>query len=202
MSDRQTQINKLKVLFESAAIKCPDLRDAVVMPEGNPNAGLVILGEAPGLEEEKAGRPFVGPAGELLKAAMLEAGYRKNDVWLTNVLKFRPEDTKKSRPGEVRTPTWDEITAFRFSLGRELQVIEPRLILCVGGTAIRAVLGDRTIKVTDNLQKVFVHPKLPVRVAVTYHPSFVLRTGGAGSYNYRLLVNDLKWAKQQASKPQ
>ncbi|MEM2926199.1 MAG: uracil-DNA glycosylase [Candidatus Bathyarchaeia archaeon] len=102
--------------------------------EGSPNAKLIFIGEAPGAEEDRQGRPFVGAAGKLLNDAMARAGIRREEVFITNVVKCRP-------PGN-REPKKEEAEACQIYLQRQMDVINPRFVCLLGNTAIRALLGS------------------------------------------------------------
>jgi DNA polymerase len=164
------------------AATLPVLRDAVrrcnacgicaratgpVMGEGNSTARIVLIGEQPGDEEDRAGRPFVGPAGQVLDTAIREAGLQRPDLYLTNAVKaFRFEERGKRRIHQ--NPRSSEIAACRPWLLAELQQVRPAAIVCLGASAAQSVLGR---KVTINAERGRMHGK----VAVTYHPSAILR---------------------------
>ncbi len=111
-------------------------RQQVVVGRGNPNARLLLLGEAPGAEEEACGQPFVGRSGRLLEAMLAAAGLdSERDLYITNVIKCRP-------PGN-RKPSRSEIEACRPWLERQIALVRPQLVLLVGATALEALLGIR-----------------------------------------------------------
>lgn len=172
-----------------------DLRDTFVYYDGNPDAAIVIVGEAPGEEEESAGLPFVGAAGRLLKDALIECGYRKRMVYITNILKFRPA-TKKGVGN--RPPKWREIRPFRKMLLKELGIVAPRVVICLGGSALRGVLGMEDLKIGQEISNVY--DMRGMLVAGTYHPSYAMRTGGRDSFAYRTMKETLAWAAKEARK--
>jgi len=110
-----------------------DLSTNLVPGEGNIDSQVVFVGEAPGRDEDKQGRPFVGSAGRLLNEALEKAGLKRSDVYITNVVKRRPP---RNRP-----PRKAEIALFLPYLLHELEIIRPRLVCLLGATAIRAVLN-------------------------------------------------------------
>ena len=112
--------------------------------EGDPRADIVLVGEQPGNDEDLAGHPFVGPAGRLLDAALARAGIDRRRLYVTNVVKHFK--WKREAGGKRRIhdkPRHDEVEACRPWLDRELWLIEPRVIVCLGVTAATAVLGRR-----------------------------------------------------------
>ena len=129
-------------LAESLAAECrtcrrcglADNRQQVVVGRGNPNARLLLVGEAPGAEEEACGQPFVGRSGRLLEAMLAAAGLdSERDLYIANVLKCRP-------PGN-RKPSRTEIETCRPWLERQIALVRPQLVLLVGATALEALLG-------------------------------------------------------------
>jgi DNA polymerase len=132
--------------------------------EGNPEADFVCVGEAPGQTEDETGRPFVGAAGQLLTKILAAIQFRREDVFICNVLKHRP-------PGN-RTPTPDEVRACRPFLEQQLALLRPRVILALGTSAAQALLGT-TQSLGALRGKVHRHHGIPV--IVTYHPAALLR---------------------------
>jgi uracil-DNA glycosylase family 4 len=137
----------------------------VVFGEGNPAAEVVIVGEAPGAEEERTGRPFVGPAGKLLDLLLMTAGFARDSVFICNVLKFRP-------PGN-RDPLPTEVMHCSVHLRAQLDAIRPRVLVTVGNFAARALLGTEA-GVTKLRRQVHKYNGIPL--LATYHPAFLLRS--------------------------
>jgi len=155
---------------------CPELaatRTTVVVgdpgPAGRP-ARLALVGEAPGAEEDRAGRPFVGRAGRLLDDLLAEAGLARADVAVLNVLQCRP-------PGN-RTPAPDEVARCRGWLQRKLELLQPELTCALGLTAAKWFLGGGVTLAAAHGR---VHEVDGRRVVVTYHPSAAIRHGPAGA---------------------
>jgi DNA polymerase len=145
-----------------------------VFGEGPAEAQLVLVGEQPGDQEDKAGRPFVGPAGAVLDEGLRAAGIDRSTVYVTNVVKhFKWERGGKSARRIHKKPNAAEIAACRQWLDGELQVIEPRVIVCLGATAAQALLGKR-FRVTEQRGVPVPSPLAPVVIA-TVHPSSILR---------------------------
>jgi DNA polymerase len=166
--------------------------------EGDPHARIILVGEQPGQEEDLAGRPFVGPAGRLLDKALEEAGLPRESVYLTNAVKhFKWEPRGRRRMH--KTPTQREIEACQIWLQGELAHVRPRLVVGLGATAGRALLGGpvtisalrgRPIEHNDYL------------LLITYHPSAVLRAPERSRQLelYKALVEDLVLAREFVNK--
>jgi uracil-DNA glycosylase len=142
---------------------CP-ARTHAVPGEGNPDAELVLVGEGPGATEDATGRPFVGQAGALLDSILEAIDVPRSSVYITNVVKCRPPQNRKPLP--------DEIAACIPYLHRQLELIRPKVILAMGGTAGEALLGVR--KSLGELRG-RVHTYNGVPLVVTYHPAALLR---------------------------
>lgn len=148
--------------------RCAELaekRTQTVFGAGNPQARLCFLGEAPGADEDLQGEPFVGAAGQLLNKIIAACTLRREDVYILNVLKCRP-------PGN-RTPLPDEVANCRAFFERQLEIIQPEFICCLGAVAAQALL--RTTRPVGQLRGKF-HDYRGCKVVVTYHPSYLLRT--------------------------
>ncbi len=143
-----------------------------VFGEGARASRVMLVGEQPGNDEDLSGRPFVGPAGRLLDRALAEAGIRRGDAYVTNVVKhFKWEQRGKRR---IHTkPNAAEIGACLPWLEAELAVVKPRVLVCLGATAAQALLG-RGFRVTAERGR-FVESRWAPRVLATVHPSAVLR---------------------------
>jgi len=164
-----------------------------VFGEGPEDARIVMVGEVPGDQEDLQGHPFVGPAGKLLDRAMQEAGIDRSAVYVTNAVKhFKFERRGKKRIH--KTPERPEIEACSWWLDRELAVLKPELIVALGGTAGRAILG-RPVKVLSERGKLSSDAR-GFKVLLTVHPSMILRipdeTGQRQAFAD--LVRDLKRA--------
>jgi uracil-DNA glycosylase len=172
----------------------------VVFSAGNPRAPMVLVGEQPGDAEDRQGIPFVGPAGKLLQRALSDAGIGVDDVYVTNAVKhFRFTERGKRRIHA--TPQVSHIQACRPWLEAELTNVNPTLIVCLGATAARSLLGAG-FRVTQQRGKVLELPT-PVgerRVLATVHPSSVIRaTGEDRDVAYGSLVDDLRVASDAIS---
>lgn len=143
-----------------------------VFGEGRKSARAMIVGEQPGDVEDRVGRPFVGPAGKMLDKALAEAGIDRDVVYVTNVVKhFKWTERGKRRLHEK--PNAREIAACRPWLDAELQVVKPRVLVCLGATAAQALLGKK-FKVTEQRGELLRSDLAPY-VMATVHPSSLLR---------------------------
>ena len=156
----------IRAAVESCQL-CPlcETRNNVVFGDGNEDAKLVFVGEAPGSDEDRQGKPFVGRAGQKLTQIIEAMGLSRSDVYITNVLKCRP-------PGN-RNPLPDEIRACEPYLIAQLQLIKPKVICALGTFAAQTLLrSDRRI---SRLRGQF-HVYQGIKLMPTYHPAFILRS--------------------------
>lgn len=146
--------------------KCPlhKSRTNFVFGVGNPNADIMVIGEGPGAEEDAQGEPFVGRAGKLLNEILKAINFQREEVYIANVIKSRP-------PGN-RTPTAEEMEACVPYLRKQIDLIRPKLILCLGLTAAQGLLRVRE-SMTKMRGQLFEYRG--VKVMVTYHPAALLR---------------------------
>jgi uracil-DNA glycosylase family protein len=143
---------------------------------GPKRAALMLLGEQPGDQEDLAGLPFVGPAGKLLDTLLEEAGIARKDVYITNAVKhFKWEPRGKRRMH--KTPAQREVAACEYWLERELAKVRPKVVIALGGTALKAITGQASATLKEAMAQPFQHAGR--WVVATYHPSYVLRVPGA-----------------------
>jgi len=157
--------------------RCELWRDATqtVFGEGTVRARAMLVGEQPGDAEDEEGRPFVGPAGALLRKVLEEVGLQERELYLTNAVKhfkWRPKGTRRIHD----TPSWSEIRACDPWLRVELAAVRPDLLVLLGATAAQAILG-RSARVTRLRGSVLEVSEVEMPVVVTLHPSAVLRAG-------------------------
>ncbi len=143
-------------------------RTNLVFGEGNPDADLVFVGEAPGADEDMQGRPFVGRAGQLLTDIIKAMGLKREDVYICNILKCRPPKNRNPEP--------DEITACEPFLLKQLHVLQPRVICALGKFAAQTLLKTET---TISLLRGSFHCYHDIPLMPTYHPAYLLRNPGA-----------------------
>lgn len=143
-----------------------EVRTHVVFGEGNPNAQVVIVGEAPGQEEDRTGRPFVGRAGKLLDLLLQSAGFPRESVYICNVLKCRPPENRNPLPDEVEPCTTHWLHA-------QLQAIAPRVLIAVGKFAAQSLAGSE-----ESISRLRgrIHEYRGTPLLATYHPAYLLRS--------------------------
>ncbi|MCZ6704027.1 MAG: uracil-DNA glycosylase [Ignavibacteria bacterium] len=155
--------------LDSLINKCTDCklhegRNKFVFGSGNPNANVMVVGEGPGAEEDKQGLPFVGRAGKLLTDVLKAINFSRDEVYIANIVKCRP-------PGN-RTPLPDEMGTCLPYLIKQIEIIKPKAILCLGLSAVKGLLNKRD-SLTSMRGKVFEFEN--AKVMVTYHPAALLR---------------------------
>lgn len=158
-------LEELKALCEKADALKTDLEGTnLVFGVGNPNADLMIIGEAPGFNEDKQGEPFVGEAGQLLDKIMAAIKFNREDIYIANILKHRPPDN--------RDPKVEERSNSLPYLLKQIELVDPKLILCVGRVSGTTLLNkDDSLK---NMRSKF-HKFNGRELMVTYHPAALLR---------------------------
>ena len=157
----------------AVCIKCPHLartRTQTVFGVGNPNAELMFIGEAPGVDEDRRGEPFVGRAGQLLTKIIETMGFRRDEVYIANVLKCRP-DMPPGNSGN-RPPTPLEMQTCLPYLAEQIAIIQPKVLIALGATAVEGLLGTRGV-MRELRGKWHSHQDTPLMI--TYHPSYLLR---------------------------
>jgi uracil-DNA glycosylase len=140
-------------------------RKTIVFGEGNPNAELMLVGEAPGADEDEQGRPFVGRAGQLLMQMIKAIEFDRKDVFIANILKCRPPNN--------RAPELDEIAQCSPFLWKQIEIIQPKLILALGTFAAQTLLNSKST-ISSLRNRIYEMPF--GRVLATFHPSFLLRS--------------------------
>lgn len=153
------------------ARKLGTLRTTMVFSTGSPEADLMLVGEAPGYQEELQREPFVGPAGQKLNDILKAMGLSRELTYISNIVKFRP-----ATPGQTtnnRKPTLEEMASCLSFVRAEVEIVKPRCIVALGGTAAEGLLG-LTGSVSAMRGKWYEFNGIPVRV--TYHPSYLLRS--------------------------
>ena len=165
--EKQVALNALKDRYQNC-MACPlatQGRTQVVFGTGNSDSQLVIIGEAPGADEDKQGAPFVGRAGKLLTSMLQEAGFVREELYISNVAKCRPPQN--------RPPTTQESsTCSKILLFQEIKIIKPKVICTLGATATQSIMGPETkiSAVRGNFYRLKEYLIVP-----TYHPAYILR---------------------------
>ncbi len=168
LSDYEKKIINLKAL-QNRTLKCTncELRAGcrqVVFGEGNPGSPLMLVGEAPGLDEDRQGIPFVGRAGNLLNQILAAVNLNRDEVYITNVVKCRPAGNRLPAPGEVKTclPVLQE----------QISIIKPRLIVCLGALATKTLVDSRAMITRVRGNWVL---RSGYKIMPTFHPAALLR---------------------------
>ncbi|MEO5714232.1 MAG: uracil-DNA glycosylase [Luteolibacter sp.] len=174
-----TRVGKLSDLRRQAENWGPakalgTLRETMVFATGNPEARVMLIGEAPGYQEEKEREPFVGPAGQKLNDILKAMGISREEVYISNIVKFRPATPKQTTNN--RKPSPEEMAVCMPFVRAEIGIIQPEIIIALGGTAAEGLLGLEG-SVTSMRGKWHNFEGTPVRV--TYHPSYLLQSGGS-----------------------
>ena len=140
----------------------------IVFSDGNPNAKIMIIGEAPGANEDLEGVPFIGRAGELLDKMLLSINLDRDSVYISNVVNFRPP--------ENRNPTEEEITRYFPYLVKHIEIINPQILILLGSTALNTIIGSE--KTISDIRGKWIEKKIGscnTSVIVSFHPSFLMR---------------------------
>jgi uracil-DNA glycosylase len=182
---KQQQLDALYAPYKKCK-ECPlgNLgRINVVFGSGNPDARLMLIGEAPGKEEDIQNNPFVGRSGQLLNRALNAANINREDVFITNIVKCRPPKNRRPTPQE-------STTCKNLLLLNQIKIIQPRVICTLGSTAIQELLAMPKLQITDirgNIQKIN-----NITIVPTYHPAYILRN----PKKLEILINDLALAQE------
>ena len=195
-----TKVARLASLRQQAANWAParelgTLRRTMVFATGNPEARLMLVGEAPGYEEAKQGEPFVGPAGQKLDLILNTMGLSRAEVYICNIVKFRPATPNQSTNN--RQPTAAEIAACLPFVRAEIDIIRPACIVALGSTAAECLLG---LTGTVGSMRGSWHRLGGIPVRVTYHPSYLLQ-GGANLVIKRQVWDDMLMVMEELIMP-
>ncbi len=191
----------LKLLAEEArgCTRCDLYKNATqtVFGEGPADARLMLVGEQPGDQEDLTGRPFVGPAGKVLDAALEAADIERSSVYITNAVKhFKNEPRGKRRIH--KKPDTSEIDICRFWLDNEIEVVRPRIVVALGATAARGIMR-KSLTIKANRGRIIALPS-GLKGLITVHPSYLLRIEEERDKRreFDLLVKDLRIAHDAA----
>lgn len=168
---KQAELDQIKADILDKNI-CPDLAEQatnLVMGDGNIDADIVFIGEAPGKNEDEQGLPFVGAAGKFLNEMLAEAGMTRGDVYITNIVKYRPPNN--------RDPLPEEKAAFWPYLLKQLQVIEPKVVITLGRHSMEYFLPDMKISQIHGQPKRIAFGDKKLVIIPLYHPAAALYNG-------------------------
>ncbi|MBK1882898.1 uracil-DNA glycosylase [Luteolibacter pohnpeiensis] len=152
------------------------LRDTMVFSTGNPQARLMLVGEAPGYQEEREREPFVGPAGQKLNDILKAMGVSREEVYISNIVKFRPATPNQTTNN--RKPTPEEMASCMPFVRAEIEIVQPECIVALGGTAAEGLLG---LEGTVTSMRGSWHDFEGTPVRVSYHPSYLLQSGSSST---------------------
>lgn len=171
MNDKQTFLEQIRADILTNNI-CPDLAKTamnLVMGDGNVDAEIVFIGEAPGKKEDEQGLPFVGAAGKFLDKMLVSANLQRSDVYITNIVKYRPPDNRDPLPAEKK--------AFLPYLMRQLDVIHPKIVVTLGRHSMEYFLPDQKISLVHGQSKPVTLDGIKLVVVPLYHPAAALHNG-------------------------
>ncbi|MEP4077583.1 uracil-DNA glycosylase [Haloferula sp.] len=171
------------------------LREAMVFSTGNPEAELMLVGEAPGYQEERQQQPFVGPAGQKLDGILKAMGLERDAVYISNIVKFRPSMPKQTTNN--RKPTPEEMASCISFVREEVRIVKPKCIVALGATAAEGLLG-----LTGAVGKMRTswHEFEGIPAKVTYHPAYLLH-GNAGLKDKRMIWEDMLTVMEKLELP-
>lgn len=176
----------------------------VVWGEGDPLAQVMLIGQGPGEQEDKAGRPFIGPSGEVLNDALATVGIDRSKLWITNTIKHWATTLNERGRKVNRDPKAGEVQACRLWLDSELTIVQPKLLLCIGAPAAKAVI-DKKFKITQQRGQWFSGPN-QTEVLATFHPSYLirLRANDLAAYDaaWALVLEDFRALAERAAQYQ
>ena len=168
----QVKLKKLKALKENIQnIKNCNLKKSatnIVFSDGNPDSKIMIIGEGPGANEDKAGLPFVGLAGQLLDKMLKAINLDRGNVYISNVVNYRPPSNRK--------PTDEEIERYLPFLIKHIEIINPKILLLLGSTALNAIIGDKDV--ISKVRGKWFDKKIGIcktNVIASFHPAFLMR---------------------------
>ncbi len=166
MTQKTTQLENLK----KEALKCQNCelyktKNKTVFSDGCENAPIMFIGEAPGQNEDETGIPFIGRAGQLLRKFLFEVDIKQDDIYIANTIKCRPPKNRK--------PTQVEKNACKHFLDKQIELVNPKIIVLVGSTALESFISDKKLTITKARGKIFEiegRKFIPI-----FHPSYLLR---------------------------
>ncbi len=189
-SGKAEKLEKLKKSISS--IKNCDLKKSatnIVFADGNPKAKIMLIGEGPGSSEDQEGLPFVGRVGALLDKMLASINLDRKNVYITNVVNYRPP--------ENRRPTQEEIDRYLPYLKKHIEIIDPKILVLLGTTALNAIIGDHLV--ISKARGQWTEKKIGVSkmsVIVTFHPAFLMRQPA----QKKMAWIDLKMIREKKSK--
>ena len=188
-ANKASRLEKLKKQINS--IKNCDLKNNgtnMVFSDGNPNSSIMIIGEGPGANEDKEGKPFVGRAGKLLDKMLEAIKLNRKNVYISNVVNFRPPMNRR--------PTDEEISRYLPFLNKHIEIINPKILLLLGSTALNALIGNEIV--ISKARGKWINKKIGntnPEVIASFHPAFLMRQPEQKKYAWE----DLKMIRKKIS---
>ena len=169
LEDKSTLLSKLKKEIENIDnCELKNSANKMVFCDGNYQSKIMIVGEGPGHKEDEIGKPFVGDAGMLLNKMLKAINVERNQVYITNVVNYRPPNNRKPEPSEI--------TRYSEFLRKHISIIDPKILILMGSTAMESLFGSR-IKITKergNWKDIIINNKTYLSM-ITFHPAYLLR---------------------------
>ena len=185
--DKEKELNELKLQINS--INDCSLKDnskKIVLGDGNINSPIMLVGEAPGVEEDNLGLTFLGDVGDLLRKMLMAINIKKENIYSTYAVNFRPPEDRK--------PTSTEIKRYSQFLQKQISIIKPKLIILMGSTAMESLTGlNNKISIERGKWKEVIVKNTAYNVIITFNPSYLLRVPENKKYSWE----DLKMIKQK-----
>ena len=178
LEDKISLLTKLKNDLQN--IKNCELKDSaknLVFSDGNPNSKIMIVGEGPGQKEDEIGKPFVGDAGLLLNKMLKAININRQNIYITNVVNYRPPNNRKPEPAEI--------TRYSEYLRKHISIINPKILILMGSTAMESLFGSK-IKISKergNWKEVIINNKSYLTM-ITFHPAYLLRQPEQKKYSW------------------
>ena len=187
--DKSSLENLKKKIIEIQNCDLKQNASKMVFADGNTNSSIMIVGEGPGQKEDELGKPFVGDAGNLLNKMLNAINIEREKIYITNVVNYRPPNNRKPEPSEIR----------RYSeyLKEHISIINPKILILMGSTAMEAILGSnkRISKERGNWKEVIIKNK-NYKTIVTFHPAYLLRKPDQKKHSWE----DLKFIRREIDK--
>ncbi len=183
VANKIEKLNELKEKIQNIQ-NCELKKNAskIVFADGNINSSIMIVGEGPGQKEDELGKPFVGDAGMLLNKMLKAININRKNIYITNVVNFRPPNNRKPEP--------DEITKYSNFLRNHISIIDPKILVLMGSTAMESLFGSK-IKISKergNWKEVIINNKTYLTI-ITFHPAYLLRQSDQKKYSWEDLKN-------------
>ena len=178
VANKIEKLNELKEKIQNIQ-NCELKKNAskIVFADGNINSSIMIVGEGPGQKEDELGKPFVGDAGMLLNKMLKAININRKNIYITNVVNFRPPNNRKPEP--------DEITKYSNFLRNHISIIDPKILVLMGSTAMESLFGSK-IKISKergNWKEVIINNKTYLTI-ITFHPAYLLRQADQKKYSW------------------